>query len=310
MHAAVVDEFGPDAVTVEEVPIPEVGHGQVRIKVAAAAVNPVDVLTSHGILAEAGLHAGAPVHLGWDVAGVIEDIGPHVLRLRVGQQVVGLSDRLDAASKTHADVVVLDEQAVAAVPPGSDLQQLALLPLAGLTAIQALERADLRRGQCLLVTGAAGAVGSLITQLARMDGIRVIGAGRPSHQQRIESLGAHFLAGSSHLGAATRRLAPQGVDAVIDCAGLGIASLDAVRNGGTHVSLVVLEQSPPLRGITSLSVAVEADWKQLMVLAGLAATGAIQLPKPTRYSITQTPNAYRRAAQTPGERVILVPDAG
>jgi hypothetical protein len=140
-----------------------------------------------------------------------------------------------------------------------------------------------------------------------MDGIRVIGAGRPSHQEKIEALGALFL-DASHLGTATRRVVPQGVDAAIDCAQLGIASLDAVRNGGRHVSLVVLEQSPPLRGITSLSVAVEADWKRLMVLVGLATSGAIQLPQPVRYPLAQTPRAYQHAARTSGERVILVPD--
>ncbi len=277
MRAVVADGYGgPEVLRLAEVDVPDPGPAQVRIEVDAAAVNPVDVVTRAGILHRAGLHDGLPLRFGWDVIGRVVAVGADVRRLREGQRVIGLSDRLSASSKTHADLVVLDENAVAAIPADLPTAAGAGLPLAGLTATQALDILDLTAGNSLLVTGAGGAVGSIAVQLARLRGLRVVAVGRPSDESPATARGADvFVESGSHLGDTVRAVVPGGVDGAVDAAGLGIAALDAVRTGGGHVSLNVLVRPAPLRGVRSVSLAVAADWEQLTVLGMLATTGAL-----------------------------------
>jgi NADPH:quinone reductase-like Zn-dependent oxidoreductase len=304
MRAVVVDVFGgPEVARVREVPEPKPGAGQVLIEVAAAAVNPVDLVTRRGLLHAAALHGVPPVRLGWDVAGTVTEIGSGVRRLRPGSTVVGVSDRLAALSKTHAEKVVLDQSAVAAIDDRADLATMSTLPLAGLTAWQALESAGLRRGCVLLVTGA---VGSMVVQLALLRGAAVLGAGRPSHRVVIESSGARFV-DTAGLAENAREVVPEGVDAAIDTAVIGGQSLDAVRNRGRHVSLVVSEQPTPLRGINSTSIAIRADWEQLTILGNLATTRAIQLPEVTTAKLDDASAAYADAEAKRSGRITLTP---
>ncbi|MGC5165929.1 NADP-dependent oxidoreductase [Luteimicrobium sp. DT211] len=309
MRAVVVEQFGPPSVArIAEVPVPPVGPGQVRVAVASAAINPVDLVTRRGALHEAGLHDAAPVRLGWDVAGTVTAVGAGVRRLREGQRVIGLSDRLSAPSKTHADQVLLDETAVAAVDEHADLISFGALPLAGLTAWQALDLAHVGAGSTLLVTGAAGRVGSTALQLALLRGANVLGAGRTGHRPLVEATGATFV-DAAGLAEHVRDVVPGGVDAAIDAAALGAASLDAVRSGGRHVSLVVTESPAPLRGVASSSLAVRADWQQLALVSHLASTGALRLPQVTTIGLDDAVAAYAQAEKADGARYVLVPEA-
>src|SRR3954447_5209047 len=108
MKAAVVRRFGgPEVIELADVPVPEPGPGQVRIRVQAAAVNPVDIATRAGLLAQSGLMAAdGDVGLGWDLAGVVEALGPGVRRLAAGDSVIGLRDLLSAAVGAQAERVV------------------------------------------------------------------------------------------------------------------------------------------------------------------------------------------------------------
>jgi NADPH:quinone reductase len=279
MRAVTADAFGPPEVLhLQEVDTPEPGPSQIRIAVEAAAVNQVDIATRAGLLHDAGLHEPPPVRFGWDVCGTVEAVGSNVRRLAVGQRVIGLSDRLSAPTKTHADQVILDEQATAAIPETLHPAVASALPLAGLTAMQALDRLGLSPGQSVLVTGAAGAVGSLVVQLARMSSLRVFGAGRVSDETLIRNLGAdYFVEAGPTTAESVRTLSPSGVDGAIDAAGLNNISLDAVRSSGAHMSLSVLARPAPLRSVRSESIAVVADWKQLIVLASLLDSGTIRV---------------------------------
>jgi NADPH:quinone reductase-like Zn-dependent oxidoreductase len=305
MRAVVVDRFGgSEFVRVRDVPAPVPGAGEVLMKVSAAAVNPVDLVTRAGLLHAAGLHGGPPLRLGWDAAGVIVAVGANVRRVRVGQTAIGLSDRLSAPSKTHAEHVVLDEDSVAIVRDSSDLVELSTLPLAGLTAWQALERCQLRSGDSVLITGAAGNVGVIATQLAVLRGHRVFGVGRAAHREIIERLGAEFI-DTGQFGESLRTLSPLGVDAAIDAASLGNASAETVRRGGIHVSLNVTERPAPLRGITSTSIAVRADWQQLTILAALYESGALVLPAPVKtYPLTSAKAAHEGSTN---QRSVITP---
>ncbi|WP_433418163.1 alcohol dehydrogenase catalytic domain-containing protein [Microtetraspora malaysiensis] len=138
-----------------EAPTPEPGRGQVRIRMEAATVNPVDLATRDGHLA-AFYSPRERVGLGWDVAGTIDEIGPGVTDFELGEMVIGVSDILGLPSKTHADLVVLDAAAVTRAPRGVTPVEAATIPLNGLTASQAIDMLGLHEGRSVLVTGAAG----------------------------------------------------------------------------------------------------------------------------------------------------------
>jgi NADPH:quinone reductase-like Zn-dependent oxidoreductase len=299
MRSVLVTAFGgTDSLTIVERPVPEPGVGQVRVRVRSAAVNPVDLVTRAGILCEAGLHGPAPLSLGWDVCGTVDAVGPATRRIRLGQPVIGLSDRLQDPHKTHADAVILDESAVAAVPHDIDSDVAGALPLAGSTALQALDALGLPEGASLLVTGAAGAVGSLTVQLASLRRLHVIATAHAIHENPLRELGADdFVATSDRLADDVRQVAPGGVDGAVDAASLGIRSLDAVRNQGAHVSLNVTQRPPALRGIRSVSIAVRANWQHLTLLAALAATGSLHVSIAEVIPLDDVAKAHQRLAE-------------
>lgn len=167
---------GPVALDIVEVTTPEPGPGQVLIRVEAAAVNPVDELVRSGGAVELGLvTARDALGVGWDVAGVVDQVGDGVDGVAVGERVIGLSDRLDVTTGTHAEYVVLDADTVARAPRGASPEAAAGLPLNGLTAPRLLADLDLAAGSTLLVTGAAGGVGGYAVELAAAAGLRVAG---------------------------------------------------------------------------------------------------------------------------------------
>ncbi len=291
---------GPEVLEVADVPEPVPAAGQVLVRVAAAAVNPVDLQTRSGDLAGL-IPARDVIGLGWDVAGTVGAVGPGVAGFAVGDRVAGLSDRLALPAKTHAEQVVLDADAVASLPVGADLVAAATLPLNALTAAQAL---DLVRGETLLVTGAAGGVGGYAVELAARQGMRVVAAAGDGDEQVVRELGAtHFVPRSAELGTAVRRLVPGGVDAVVDAASLGYAALDAVRGGGAYVA--VLGGAPlPLRGIRVSNVWIRADGARLaeLVASGLRTRVAGTLP------LEEVAEAHRRLAGGGVRgRLVLVP---
>ena len=204
---------GVEVLEVAEVAVPAAGPGQVRIRVEAATVNPVDLATRSGALTEAGLLPERDlVGLGWDVAGVVAEVGAGVSGFAMGDRVVGLSDRLDVTLGTHADQVVLDATAVARAPAGVPAVAAATLPLNGLTAVQALDRLGLGEGQSLLVTGAAGAVGGFAVQLAAGRGLRVAAVAGEDDEELVRAMGAEWFVprSAARLGTAVREFAPAG----------------------------------------------------------------------------------------------------
>jgi NADPH:quinone reductase-like Zn-dependent oxidoreductase len=172
MLAAVVDRYGPpDVIEVRDVPPPAAARGRVRVRVRAASLNPLDVKLRAGAL-RPFMRLRFPAILGFDLAGEIESIGPGVNRFAVGDRVYG---RIDARTGgTHAELVLVRPDVLDQIPRRLSFEQAAALPLAGMTAVQALrEQARLRAGQSLLVIGGAGGVGSLAIQVGRAFGASV-----------------------------------------------------------------------------------------------------------------------------------------
>lgn len=311
MRAVVVRSYGgPDALEVLDVPVPEPRRGQVRIRVEAAAVNPVDIATREGLMnvARPGvIREREYVGIGWDVAGVIDAIGLDVTGLAAGDRVIGLRDRLDQPLGTYAEQVVLDAADVAPAF-STDSVAMSTIPLNGLTAVQALDALALRGGQTLLVTGAAGGLGGHGVELAAMRGLRVIAAAGDDDEKLVRGLGAaEFVPRSAELAAAVRDIVPGGVDAVFDAAVLGYLALDAVRAGGAFAAFVGTGPAP-VRGIRVLPVNIHAGGAALTELSRLAAAGKLTVRVAGTYPLAEAAKAHERlAAGGMRGRLVLIP---
>ncbi|MGV4988190.1 NADP-dependent oxidoreductase [Streptomyces sp. NRAIS4] len=296
MRAAVVRTFGgPESVEIAEVPVPEPGTRQVRIKVAAGALNPVDAAVRAGVFGGAGKTLG----LGWDVTGTVDAVGAPAA-WRVGDPVVALVPGVADPLGAHAEYVVVDADTVAGAPASVDAVHAGTLPLNGLTAVQALDLLDLAPGGRLLVTGAAGAVGGFAVQLAAHRGIEVTGHAREGDEELVRSLGAaHFTADG---------VEPGSVDAVLDAAVLGAPALAWVRDGGAFVAVRdgVLPEAE--RGVRLENVWVRADGAQLAGLARLVDEGVLTLRVAETYPLEEAAKAHARLAEGGVRgRVVLVP---
>ena len=278
MKAVVIHRFGgPEVLELAELDDPEPGPGQVRIRVEAATVNPVDVATRAGWLADHGLmRANGPIGIGWDLAGAIDALGPGADPFQVGDKVIGMRDLLSTPIGAQADYVALDVDAIAPAPRSIPPAEAATIPLNGLTAGQALDLLGLHDGQWLLVTGAAGALGGFALQLAALRGLRTIAVASPGDAALVQQLGAdEFLARPDNLGAAVRRVVPGGVHGAIDAAVVGVPALDAVRDGGSFVAVAAGAAPLPLRGTRVHNVWIRSDRSRLGELAALVDAGRL-----------------------------------
>ncbi|WP_225825957.1 NADP-dependent oxidoreductase [Streptomyces naphthomycinicus] len=296
MRAAVVKAFGgPEAVEITEVAVPEPGARQVRIKVAAGAVNPVDLAVRAGVFGGAGKTIG----LGWDVAGTVDAVGV-AAAWQVGDEVVALVPGVADPLAAHAEYVVVAADAVAKAPATVDAVHAGTLPLNGLTAVQALDLLALEPGTSLLVTGAAGAVGGFAVQLAARRGIEVTGHARPGDEELVRSLGATRFV--------TEGVEPGSVDAVLDAAVLGAPALEWVRDGGAYVGVHPGAQPGSVRGVRTDAVEVAADGVRLAELARLVDEGVLTLRVAGTYALDKAAEAHARLAGGGLRgRLVLVP---
>jgi len=296
MRAAVVTTFGgPEAVRVVETEIPEPGARQVRIRVAAASLNPVDAGVRAGVFGGAGERLG----FGWDVAGTVDATGV-ATAWQAGDEVVALHYGAVKPLGTHAEYVVVDTDAVAKAPEGVDAVHAATLPLNALTAVQALDLLELTPGQTLLVTGAAGAVGGFAVQLAVQRGVLVTGLARAGDEEFVRALGA---AGFTSEGV------PAGsVDAVLDAAVLGERALAWVRDGGAFAGVIPQAAPVPERGVRTGAVEVSADGARLAELVALVEKGVLTLRVADTYPLADAAEAHARLAEGGVRgRLVLVP---
>ena len=266
MRAAVVITPGePEAITIIDAPVPQPGADEIRVEVAAAGINPVDLSTRAGFFHQLGMiHQADHVGLGWEVAGTVVATGPGV-DLPLGTRVAGVAVGPDRPLGTYAEQVVLSADAVAVVPDGLDLVEAATVPLNGLAAVQALDLLGPAAGRTLLVTGAAGAVGGYALALAVAAGWSVTGLARPADEEFVRSTGAAFTTSLSG-----------GFDAVLDAANLEADAVALVRDGGSYVGMIPAGGPAAERGVTTAAVFTVPDNGVIADL--LARTASGQLP--------------------------------
>jgi NADPH:quinone reductase len=251
MRAVGVTEFGgPEALHVVELPDPEAGPGELRIRVHAAAVNPTDTALRAGVRADQLKDVPPPYVPGMDAAGVLDQVGPDVTTdLHVGDHVMAIV--LPRGSHgAYSELLVVPAESVARVPAGATDVEAATLPMNGLTTRQAFDLLGLEPGQTLAVTGAAGAVGGYAVQMGRAAGLRVIADASEADEQLVKNLGADVvLPRGPEFAGRVRAAVPAGVDAVIDGAVLNELVVPAVRDGG-KIATVRGFHAEAERGIT------------------------------------------------------------
>lgn len=297
---------GPEVLEYGDVAEPKVGPDQVLVKVRAAAVNPVDWKCREGYL-DPVLDTVFPVVPGWDVSGVVERTGGAVPEFAPGDEVIGYVREDFLSQGTFAEYVAAPVRTLARKPPNLSFEEAAGLPLAGLTAYQALTRVlGVQEGETVLVSAAAGGVGSLAVQIARHLGARVIGTASEHNHDFVRGLGGEPLAYGEGLADRVRALAPHGVDAAFDVIGgdnlTEFARLLAPKGRITSVS------DPAVTEHGGQYWFVRPDPDDLRRLSDLAAEGAVAVHVSETFPLERAAEAHRsnQEGSTRGKIVVTV----
>ncbi len=310
MHAVVLNSFdGPTAITFENVDDPKVADREVLVRVDAAAVGPWDPETTLGHFAVHGGMTTFPQILGWDLSGTVIEIGPGVTEWSIGDSVMGYSPQPWTGVGVFADAVSISTALLTARPVDLDINVAAALPVVALTADLALQEAGLAEGSALLVLGAAGAVGSLVTQLAVHAGIRVVGSGEAGDLGRIEALGAEA-AVDRNAQVAVRTVATIGpVDAIIDLVGAAArpSAMAALRPGGRFVTTIHGTPLPEGLTYTPQVISVQPNPDRLGQLARLVTEGKLQAATGEVLALADARQAFQLATSAGAAKIVLKP---
>ncbi|MFJ4964036.1 NADP-dependent oxidoreductase [Streptomyces sp. NPDC088729] len=306
MKAITLKRYGSaDDLELSDHPEPKVAPGEVLVRVRAAGVNPVDWKLAEGRL-DGLMESRFPQIPGWDVAGVVERVGFDVAEFAVGDEVFGYIRKDTVQLGAYAELVSAHVRMLAHKPASLSWEQAAGLPLAGLTAYQAIERVKVAAGQTVLIHAAAGGVGSLGAQIARARGARVIGTASEHNHAFLRGLGVEPVVYGEGLADRVLALAPGGVDAVLDFVG-GEAlevSWRLLREPGRLASIV--ESGARSGGGHYVWVRPDADG--LAALARLAEEGRLSVPVARALPLAEAAEAWRlsRAGRTRGKLVLTV----
>ncbi|HVV21788.1 MAG TPA: NADP-dependent oxidoreductase [Pseudonocardiaceae bacterium] len=290
-RAVRLDAFGgPELLDVRQVPAPHVGPGQIRVRVTAAGLNPMDWIMTADADTAARFGLSLPAGFGTDYAGVVDQVGDGVTGFAPGDRVFG-----SALSRAVADFVVIDPAAGIAAneahhtPDGVDDRTAATLTIAGRTASAALAVIDPGPDDTLLIGGAAGGVGVFAVQLARIAGARVIGTGSATSSDFLRDLGAEPVAYGEGLADRVRALAPGGVTAAIDLHGTD--TVHAARELGVPDSRI-RTIAAQVDGVPTANGA-NASPGALDEIARLVAAGRLRVPVAASFPVEQ----IRRAVE-------------
>jgi NADPH:quinone reductase-like Zn-dependent oxidoreductase len=285
---------GPEVLQLrDDLPEPPVGPDTVLVRSHAAGVNPVDLTIREGHLAGAFPHH-FPIVPGWDLAGVVERVGAAVVDFAAGDEVFGYLRRDDVQWGTTADLVPAPQRCLAHKPESLGFTEAAALPLAGLTAYQALTEAlDVGEGDRVLVHRASGGVGFFAVQIAAALGAHVIGTASPRNHGFLTDAGAAEVLDYS-AGPISGQLSDK-VDAVLDLVGgpaLGDAP-DQVRDPARIASVV----DPVVRDLGGRYVFVRPDQHDLEELARMADAGQLRVSIARAFPLAQAADAQRLVAE-------------
>ena len=295
MKAIALHRFGgPEVLALQQLTDPPVGPDHVLVAARAAGVNPVDWKIREGYLASRFPHH-TPLIPGWDVAGMVAAVGPAVTEFAVGDEVLAYARKDTVEYGTYAELVTVADHAVARKPAALSFTQAGALPLAGLTALQALQAVGVNPGDTVLVHAAAGGVGHLAVQVALALGASaVIGTASPRNHDFVRSLGAIPVAyGAGLVDEVAALVGGDGrVDAVLDTVGGEALAQSArlVRDPRRHVSIIDPQR---VRAQGGRYVFVRPDGPGLARLADLAASGALRVEVQREFPLAEAADAHR-----------------
>jgi NADPH:quinone reductase-like Zn-dependent oxidoreductase len=301
MRAIALTEFGGnDRLELTQVDDPKVGPDFVLIRVRGAGLNPVDWKIREGSLESRFPHI-FPVVPGWEAAGVVEEVGPAVTGLARGDEVFAYCRKHFVGEGTYAEYVSVPEDFVSRKPEALDFVHAGAVPLAGLTAFQALvEATAVRAGETVLVQGAAGGVGAFAVQLARARGAQVIGTATSAKHEFLRDLGTTEEIDYSQVDfvEAVRESRAEGIDVVFDLFGGETLwrSVDVIAHGGRIVSLAdpLTDDHYRQRGITPAYIFVRPSGSQLAELARLIDGGEMRVELEASYPLDDAAQALER----------------
>ncbi len=229
---------GPGVLEVVDLPEVHAGPGQVRLRVYAAAVNPTDTMARNGSRAEQQKADPPPYIPGMDAAGIVDQVGDGVTTgVKLGDRVMALVSP-KASHGAYREQIVLAARAVVPAPAGTSHVEACTLPMNGLTARQSLDLLALVPGQSLAVTGAAGAYGGYVIQLAKTERLTVIADASEADESLVAALGAEIVVERGNdVAQRIRALFPDGVDGLADGAVQNELVIPAVRDGGAFTSV-------------------------------------------------------------------------
>lgn len=282
--ARIHDYGGPETIRFDVVPVPEPGPGAVLIRVTATSFNPSETALRSGQLREV-LPLPLPYTLGWDVSGTVIQLGLGVTAFAPGDRVIGRLDTGGAA----AEYVVATTDVLVAAPAVLPLDTAAAIPVAALTAWQAVfEHAKVTTGQRVLINGAGGGVGGFAVQLAKRAGAVVLATASERSAAAIRALGADQIIDY------TNEPLPTGVDAVINLAGIDPTAAAAlatlVRPGGRLVSIAT-----PIPADTAVHFVTRNDAAQLAQIVALVDSHGLKIDIAESLPLTELASVHRRS---------------
>jgi NADPH:quinone reductase-like Zn-dependent oxidoreductase len=301
MKAIQYSQFGgPEVLKIADLPEPHPAAGQIRVRVRAVGINPVDWKVRRGMMG-----GDLPKVTGQEVAGVVDEIGDEVSDVALGDEVFGPA----AGGGGAAEYALLENYAP--IPARLDFAGAAALPVAVETASRTLDLLDVGEGQTLLVNGAAGAVGISIVQLARECGVGlVIGTASPNNHDYLRSYGAEPTTYGDGVVERVRGIAPEGVDRAIDAAGGGaLPALVELTGGPENVVTIADYQGSQETGVqmTGGAGSVRA-WYALAKAAELIEAGRFSLPVARTFPLKEIAQAHvlSETGHVRGKLVLLV----
>ena len=300
---------GPEVLEVVDLPEVHAGSGQVRIRVHAVAVNPTDTMARNGSRAEQQKIDPPPYVPGMDVAGVVDEVDDDIsTNVAVGDAVMAMVVP-NASHGAYREQIVLNARSVVPAPAGTSHVEACTLPMNGLTARQSLDLLGLSSGQTLAVTGAAGAYGGYVIQLAKTEGLTVIADASEADRELVTHLGADIVVlRGDDVATRFREHFSDGVDGLADGAVQNELVIPAVRDGGAFTSVRGFI-GEPLRDIFFTATMVrtyDGEFEKLDRLRQLVESGSITLRVADTYTPERAGEAHRRleAGGTRGRLVI------
>jgi NADPH:quinone reductase-like Zn-dependent oxidoreductase len=300
MKAMVATGYGDlEKLEMRQLPDPAIGNGQVRVRIAAASINPIDwkLLSGH---ARDRRELTFPAVLGRDASGEVLEVGKGVENLKVGDAVLGLT------WGTYAEQVVSEESDWAKAPPGLDLKDAAAIPLVGLTGAQLIERLSLQKGHRILVTGAVGGVGRSAVYTAKKSGAAVFAGVRRTQKAEAQGLGAEGVVAIDDDGEIAKL--PQ-FDFMADTVGGPTLAklLGYLKADGTLGSVLGEPPAAKERGVKVVAIRTQPDSRLLGALAVGVAQGKLVIPVSRRFPLSQGREAMGLARGGGLSKVLLLP---